>query len=66
MTMKKVIVEIYPDGSTKVDAQGFQGQSCSLATRELELALAGDMKNVEDRKKPDFFATHGSVHQQKN
>lgn len=56
MNQRKIIVEVKPDGSTVIDAQGFQGQGCSLATRELELVLAGNPANVDDRKKPDFYA----------
>lgn len=56
--MKKVIIEIMPDGTSKVDSQGFTGSSCALATRDLELALAGSGP-VDDRKKPDFYATTG-------
>ena len=52
--MKKIVIEIAPDGSTKIDSEGFIGKQCTLATRELELALAGDGP-VEDRKKPEFF-----------
>lgn len=52
---RQVIIEIYADGSTKIDADGFKGQSCSLATKELELALAGDMNNVSDKRKPDYY-----------
>lgn len=62
--MKKVIIEIEADGTSSIDAQGFQGQSCTLATRELELALAGIPGGVDDKKKPDFFATNpGTVKQ---
>lgn len=66
MSQRKVIIEIATDGATTVDAQGFQGQSCALATREIELALAGDFGNVDDRKKPDFYATNPGTHTQKN
>lgn len=60
--MRKVTIEIFTDGSSKIEAEGFKGASCSLATRELELALAGnDKSNVDDRKKPDFFATTGQT-----
>lgn len=59
MTQKKVVITIAPDGDTTIDAQGFAGSSCSLATREMELALAGDAGNISDRKKPDFYATTG-------
>lgn len=59
-TQKRVIVDIYPDGSSKVDSEGFKGSSCTLATKEIELALAGnDPGNRDDRKKPDFYATTG-------
>lgn len=60
--VKKVIVEIYADGSSKVDSSGFVGNSCTLATKELELALAGnDPANRDDKKKPDFYATHSNT-----
>jgi len=63
--VKKVIIEIYPDGSSKIDAQGFKGQQCSLATKELELALAGSAP-VDKRPKPDFYATVGNPNTQHN
>ncbi len=53
---KQVIVTIAPDGSSTVDSKGFQGNSCTLATKELELALAGnDPGNRDDKKKPEFY-----------
>lgn len=52
---KKILIEISPEGVVKIDAVGFTGKSCSLATRELELALAGDMSNVDDKKRPEFW-----------
>lgn len=55
--MKKVVIEIFPDGSSKIDAQGFKGQQCSLATKELEMALVGsDSSAIDKRPKPDFYA----------
>jgi hypothetical protein len=53
--MKKILIDIFPDGSSKVDADGFKGASCSLATKELELALAGNSSGVEDKRKPDYY-----------
>lgn len=64
--MKKVVITIKPDGTSQIDAQGFKGQGCSLATRELELVLAGSPSNVDDRKKPDFYATVGGTNTQHN
>lgn len=60
--VKKVVIEIHTDGSSKVDSSGFTGSSCTLATRDLELALAGeDPSNRDDKKKPDFYATTGQT-----
>jgi hypothetical protein len=64
---KKVIIEVFTDGSSKVDSSGFQGNSCTLATKELELALAGeDPSNRDDKKKPDFYATTGNSNTLRN
>jgi len=58
--MRKIVVEIKPDGTSSIDAQGFQGQSCALATRELELVLAGPGGEIKDNKKPDFYVQTGT------
>lgn len=63
--MRKIVIEIETDGSVNIDAKGFTGSSCSLATKELERALAGTGE-VEDKKKPDFYATPSTRTQQKN
>ena len=48
--MKKIKITIGADGSTKVEALGFQGASCEDATRSLEEAL-GD--TTEKKLKPE-------------
>ena len=53
--MKEIIVTVQADGTVSMETKGFVGPSCSLATRELELVLAGDMSNVKDEKKPDYY-----------
>lgn len=55
---QKIVVTILPNGETKIDAQGFAGNSCSIATKELEQVLVGGGK-VDDTKKPEFFAPAG-------
>lgn len=58
MAQKQVVISFFPDGSTVVDAQNFQGKGCADATQAIELALAGsDPNNRDDKKKPDYFAT---------
>lgn len=64
--MKKVLVHIESDGSTQIDAQGFTGNSCTIATREIELALSAGEGPDSDKKKPDFYATTGATQTQRN
>lgn len=67
MNGKKVVVTVNPDGSTHIDAQGFTGSSCQLATRELEMALVnGDASALDDKKKPDFYARTGQSTSNRN
>lgn len=68
MSSKKIVIDIEPDGSVKIDAQGFKGGSCALATREMEMVLAGGIVGDANRKKkPDFFATNpGATTKQAN
>jgi len=41
-------------GDTKIDAEGFVGESCKDATAAVELALAGTTKTEH---KPEFYDT---------
>ena len=54
--MKKIIVTIAPDGSTKVETKGYVGKACQDATRQIEQALGAV---VSDTKKPEFYQTAG-------
>ncbi len=63
--MKQVVITILPDGTTQIDAQGFTGQQCSLATKEIELALAGNTGSVEKKPKPDFYNQINNTHAEK-
>lgn len=67
MATKSITVEIYPDGSSKVEAHNFQGVGCAAATQAIELALAGDdPNNRSDKKKPDYYVTTGASITQRN
>lgn len=59
MSEQSVVITINTDGTSKVEAVGFTGQSCTLATRDLELVLAGS-GSVDRNPKPDFYATVGT------
>lgn len=37
--MKKIVVTVAPDGSSKVEAFGFTGSACLRATQDIERAI---------------------------
>lgn len=49
-----IIIDISPAGASKIEAKGFQGTGCAVATRELELVLGGGA--VKRKEKPEFYA----------
>lgn len=49
--MKSIVVEVSPEGEVKIEAVGYKGQSCSLATKALEKALGLSGKST---KKPEW------------
>jgi hypothetical protein len=51
--MSEIKIVISPDGTTKLDVEGMQGQACANATQHLELVLGGQGKRSE---KPEFYA----------
>lgn len=55
MAQKEIHIHVSTDGSTNIDAKGFQGGSCTIATREMELLLAGGPDGVDDKKKPEYY-----------
>lgn len=49
---KKIHITVHTDGDVSLEAQGYQGEACLEATRELEEKLG----SVEQReKKPSFY-----------
>lgn len=48
MQNKEIIVKVSRDGTSVVEAVGFQGQGCKTATEAIEIAIAG--RNPNDRK----------------
>jgi hypothetical protein len=49
--MKKVIIDIDPNGNCSIDGQGFQGTECSHFIQEIEKSL-GDRISIKD--KPEY------------
>ena len=59
--MKRIVVTVSPDGSTKVETRGFAGSACMDETRRLEEALGGRRKVVRtaEHYKPAKRTTGG-------
>lgn len=56
MSIKQVRITIQPDGSSKVDAENFQGQGCAAATEAIALAITGSNRDrSDDDTKPEFY-----------
>lgn len=49
--MQKIIVKILSDGSMKVEAEGYTGNSCEEATKFLK--TLGDIES--EAQKPEYF-----------
>lgn len=49
---RKIEVRIDKKGGVKIEALGFEGEGCTLATRKLEEALGPE---VERELKPEFY-----------
>ena len=62
MAQKEIEVTIQADGSSNIDALGFQGKGCAEATAQIELVLGGGSPgNSTDKKKPEFGVTTGTA-----
>lgn len=56
---KRIVVNILPDGTTSVDAQGFQGKGCQEATEQVAIALGGPSRDKsDDKRKPEYFGAN--------
>jgi len=53
--MKTITLTISPEGKTKVETHGFDGQSCQDASKFIEQALG---KKVSEQFKPEYYQTN--------
>jgi acylphosphatase len=51
--MEKIIVKLLPDGSIKIEAEGYTGNTCQEATRFLERIGTVSGENI----KPEYYET---------
>ena len=61
-TKRTIEIIISPQGAVQIDAVGFKGPYCELATRYLEEALG---QVGAKQKKPEFHQRNVSQHQQR-
>ncbi len=57
---KDVTILFRTDGSSVIEANGFQGVGCKDATKQLEMVLAGNAP-VDKKPKPDFYQTNTAM-----
>ena len=56
---KEIIIEYNPDGTVRMEAEGFEGLECLEATAPYEKALG--MKKENSKRKIKTFAPKGGV-----
>jgi hypothetical protein len=60
---EKIIITVNADGTTKIEAEGFEGSSCDGATAPYEDALGSV---IEREEKPEYYTTGRNTQQQRN
>ena len=62
MQKTEVKFKIKPGGEIKMDVIGGQGESCVIATQELEVSLSNaGSKKADEGKKPEFYDGGGTT-----
>lgn len=51
--MKQIVIDVLPDGTVNIEAAGFKGGACEKATKAIEEALGGGVK--QRKKKPEYW-----------
>jgi hypothetical protein len=54
--MKTITLTVSPDGEVVIEANGYKGKACSLATKALEQAMGLPGKST---KKPEWHQVEG-------
>ena len=62
MQKTEVKFTIKPGGEIKIDVLNGQGESCVVATQELEVSLANaGSKKTDEGKKPEYYGGGGTT-----
>lgn len=49
-----IMIDISPSGNAKIDAQGFEDNTCAVATQQIEHVLNGGGRIKRDEK-PEYY-----------
>lgn len=55
---QEIVIDIMPDGTVKVDALGFEDNTCAAATKQIEILLGGHQKRDE---KPEYYQPAANI-----
>lgn len=61
MKRTEVKFTVKPGGEIKMDVLNGEGESCTLATREIELSLAKAGTKKDEGKKPEFYEGESGI-----
>lgn len=61
---EQIVIDVSPSGATRIEAVGYEGSACSLATAQLEIAIGGHGQKKTDYK-PEFSMPVGNHQENK-
>lgn len=53
MSGEQIVIDVSPSGATKVEAMGYEGNACDIATQQLEIVIGGNAAKRKDYK-PEY------------
>ncbi len=51
---EQIVIDVSPSGVVTIDAVGYEGNACSMATQQIELVLGGHRAAKKTDYKPEF------------
>ena len=54
MVQEQIVVDVSPTGMVSIEAHGYQGNACAIATQQLEIVIGGQHANKKTDHKPEF------------
>ena len=51
---EQLVIDISPAGTVSIEANGYEGNACSMATQQLEIVIGGHAAKKKTDYKPEF------------